>query len=518
MIEGLRDGTVVPLRGEADAAECRLHDGAGGTIRACFDGTRSLRLRGEGLGIRLRCHTGPGMVAYREGSGGATLNARLEFRRYHVEPLAGTVVLDAPWGEAHCPHIIIDCLPGADGHVEVALDEFWSTWVDRPRSPYPRVHDGIVAAFDDFRHAFGRPPATAALAEAWTDAILCLWNAAVEPMGLFRRPAILMSKVWMDNVWSWDHCFNAQALAGAHDALAWDQLLVMFDHQDDFGCIPDALNDGFLHYNFSKPPVHGWTVRELLRTSDATIADGHLAAVYDHLRRWSDWWLLHRRRPGEALPWYLHGNDSGWDNSTMFAAGVPLMAPDLAALLVDQSAAVAELAVRLGHAGEAARWQQRSEEMLAALIAGLWDGHRFTARRLVDDRWQPVPCDSLIPCIPIFLGRRLPAAIQAVIRDDVARFITPHGLATELPTSPAYRSDGYWRGPSWAPSTVLVAKGLDEIGATDLARTLAERFCATCAAGGFAENFDALTGAPLRDPDYTWTASGFIMLVRRFHL
>jgi hypothetical protein len=30
--------------------------------------------------------------------------------------------------------------------------------------------------------------------------------------------------------------------------------------------------------------------------------------------------------------------------------------------------------------------------------------------------------------------------------------------------------------------------------------------------GGLAENFDALTGAPLRDKAYTWTASVFLML------
>ncbi|KOV82412.1 hypothetical protein ADL02_22415, partial [Streptomyces sp. NRRL WC-3723] len=40
-----------------------------------------------------------------------------------------------------------------------------------------------------------------------------LWWGRVRPTGLVTGPAVLMSKHWMDKVWSWDHCFNALALA-----------------------------------------------------------------------------------------------------------------------------------------------------------------------------------------------------------------------------------------------------------------------------------------------------------------
>ncbi len=38
----------------------------------------------------------------------------------------------------------------------------------------------------------------------------------------------------------------------------------------------------------------------------------------------------------------------------------------------------------------------------------------------------------------------------------------------------------------------------------------------TCAVSGFAENFNAVTGDPLRDPAYTWTSSVFLTLAREF--
>ncbi len=68
---------------------------------------------------------------------------------------------------------------------------------------------------------------------------------------------------------------------------------------------------------------------------------------------------------------------------------------------------------------------------------------------------------------------------------------------SELPSSPYYQPDGYWRGPIWAPSTVLVVDGLRRAGHGELAKRISERFRALCEASGFAENFDALTGTGL---------------------
>jgi glycogen debranching enzyme len=87
-------------------------------------------------------------------------------------------------------------------------------------------------------------------------------------------------------------------------------------------------------------------------------------------------------------------------------------------------------------------------------------------------------------------------------------------LATEHPASDAYSAEGYWRGPIWAPPTIVIVDGLCSIGEVELARTIAQRFCNLCRKSGFAENFNALTGAPLCDPAYTWTSSIFLLLSR----
>ncbi len=96
------------------------------------------------------------------------------------------------------------------------------------------------------------------------------------------------------------------------------------------------------------------------------------------------------------------------------------------------------------------------------------------------------------------------------------RYLTAHGFATESPGSPCYRDDGYWRGPIWAPSTMLMIDGLEKCGETALAREAARRFVTMTAASGFAENFDARTGKGLRDLSYTWTASVALVLARDY--
>ena len=84
----------------------------------------------------------------------------------------------------------------------------------------------------------------------------------------------------------------------------------------------------------------------------------------------------------------------------------------------------------------------------------------------------------------------------------------------ERPDSPRYTADGYWRGPIWAPSTLIIEEGLRRSGNPELANTVSDKFRHLCEERGFAENFDALTGDGLRDLAYTWTASCYLVLAR----
>ena len=69
-----------------------------------------------------------------------------------------------------------------------------------------------------------------------------------------------------------------------------------------------------------------------------------------------------------------------------------------------------------------------------------------------------------------------------VRRDMVAALkqrasMSHYGLVSEPPNSTFYERDGYWRGPIWAPSTMLIATGLREVGENQFSESLEEQFC-----------------------------------------
>jgi glycogen debranching enzyme len=315
-----------------------------------------------------------------------------------------------------------------------------------------------------------------------------------------------MSKHWMNKVWSWDHCFTALALAPGAAELAWDQYQLPFDHQDGHGALPDSVTHAEVLRNFVKPPIHGWALARLRDRLPGGLPDAALA--YRQLAAWTSFWLDHRCAPGHRLPYYEHGNDSGWDNSTVFRDERLVVTADLAAFLILQMKELAALAPAVGET--AGDWNRRADTLLVTLLDELWDGSAFRSRGVRTGTARTG--SSLLGLMPVVLGEHLPREVFDRLCAGIAEHLTPVGLATESPASPWYESDGYWRGPVWAPTTVLIEDGLRRGGATDLADEVSARFRHTCEKNGFAENFDALTGEGLRDRAYTWTAGAYLLL------
>lgn len=44
----------------------------------------------------------------------------------------------------------------------------------------------------------------------------------------------------------------------------------------------------------------------------------HLEEAYEPLVKWTEWYFRYRDSNHNGLPEYNQGNDSGWDNSTVF--------------------------------------------------------------------------------------------------------------------------------------------------------------------------------------------------------
>ncbi|MEY9931445.1 hypothetical protein ABH926_006094 [Catenulispora sp. GP43] len=487
----------------------------GSVVELAYESDDTVRVKGDGTGLGLRLTAADpkltpfsGPYFYRDPVDGSYIYTLYQTgRRYRITVLLGEPA-DVLGAQALGTAERGLQLP-ADRAWEIAVEEFDSA---RPRYRGGAAFEGVVETattrFAEFVDAIA--PWRTADTPAAELAAYVLWSATVRPAGFLSRPGVLMSKHWMDKVWSWDHCFNAVALAAGAPELAWSQFQIPFDHQDESGALPDSVTHSEVLYNYVKPPIHGWALGHLRGNLPRELSGAELKDVYGKLSAWTRFWLSARRVPGQALPHYQHGNDSGWDNATTFDADRVVQTSDLAAFLILQLDRLAGLAEELGLPDEAEAWRRHSEEVRAAMLKELWRDGRFVARGAATGK--TTASTSLLDLMAIVLGDALPEDVRDTLAHAIEAHLTPHGPATEQPSSEHYEADGYWRGPIWAPSTVLIEDGLRRAGFVELADEVSSRFRALCEKSGFAENFDALSGSGLRDRAYTWTASAYLIL------
>jgi putative isomerase len=512
----LMDGDPCPYTLDATAA-CVTFAAEGGVLRVTFGDGDTLVAQGNGLGLRLDMPVADyEYAAEYPAEKRCLLNTSASRAQFMVSAVQGGLRLDAPYVGQHSEYIHCDLLPEDTAPMRASVECFRTVWEKRACPMNVDVDaacERLRKDFDRFCAGFPAPPKR--YADTMRLALYLLWSSTVPPLGYLRRRGVLMSNSWMTRVWTWDSAINAMALSMGDSALAMDQLMLPFDDQQPSGLLPDYVSPYDVMWNFTKPPVHGLALSYML---EQKVGPEAAATMYRKLNNQVSYWLTYTDSDGDGIPEYGHGNDCGWDNCTSFEAGPPVEGPDLTAYLVLEMETLSALAARLGKPRSALRWKRESGVLLTRLLAHSWSGERFEVYQSGTHRVSPRG-DCLYPFLPLVLGHRLPAEVYRTLVDGLkreGRFLTPFGLATESVTSPCYQSDGYWRGPVWAPPMLLMIMGIADGGDTEFATLLADRFCDMVAANGFGENFDALTGASLRDPSYTWTASVFVILACRY--
>ena len=352
--------------------------------------------------------------------------------------------------------------------------------------------------------------------KAGREAAYILWHSVLHPSGYIKRPVMVMTKNWMNLVWSWDYAFNGLALVSSHPDLAYGQFLAMADQQDEYGAYPDAYQARKIIRSFVKPPVQGFILEKMFQIHDP--GREIKERLYHSTAAFTNWWLTYRMEEN-GIPTYHHGNDSGWDNATVFRLGLPVQSPDLSAWLVLQMEFLEHTARELGRHSEAETWKEKGEELLSKLLAYFARNDRFAAVKIPE--MEAVPSDSLILYLPLILGKRLPEKLRENLLSGLLKdghLAGTWGFASEPLDSELFEEDGYWRGAVWPAAVMILTDALRRCGRQKEARFYAERFCRLCAEKGFYENYSALDGRGLRDHGFTWTASVFFILLRDYLL
>ena len=409
-------------------------------------------------------------------------------------------------------HSAITVKSGSDGVFLAVIEDIptHSLLPDRTMPDFQSVLSENNEKFSAFVNAFPSP--LAPYKEMLAPAAYVLWSATVNAQGNLCFPAVYASTNMFPGVWSWDHCFMAAALNKGHHELAFQQMAVIFSHQDQFGQIPGSVSDSTIRWNFCKPPVHGYILSRMIQDNNFT--DSELHQIYEWISRQTDYYLKYKDSDGDGICEYWHGNDSGQDNSTVFAGQVPVESPDLTAYLIKNMELLQDLAKRLGNFKAECLWKEKAEKLTEEFLDVFIEDGIPTAREAFTKK--PIHSRSLMPFLSLILGKRLPEDIRskmlAILKKD---FLTEWGLATEAPKSPLYQEDSYWRGAVWAPVTMLFYEALKDCGEHSLARKISEQFCTMVSKYGFFENFSAKTGRGLRDKPFSWTAAVFLYLSGR---
>ena len=191
----------------------------GGRDRARLRGADTVRLRGRGpraaavAAARRTLTPFSGTYLYRDPVDGAHVFTSYETgRRYRITVLAGAVADASASRRSAPPSAASSCRRRRPWEVAVEEYETARAALRAPRR-LRRGRDGGRGRVRGLRRRRSPPGATRATPGRRARRLRPVVGHRARRPASSPGPAVLMSKHWMDKVWSWDHCFNALALA-----------------------------------------------------------------------------------------------------------------------------------------------------------------------------------------------------------------------------------------------------------------------------------------------------------------
>ncbi|THE12103.1 hypothetical protein E1I69_12170 [Bacillus timonensis] len=499
----------------------------GGKIFLCFEDAERIFVQGQGENVGLTLDTQPifnfeyNYLLGNTGEEYCIVNSYKNLTKYMVFAPQGSVILQQ--------NVFMDTTGStnkADNLSSIQItstgesNEFLCVIEDIPTNgavPEKREYkfeDALNKSTNHFLNFLSKHPIVPKrFQQTLREAAYLNWTCIVNEQGLLKRKAMYMSNANFPGVWSWDNAFNALALAGVDDDLAWDQIQLLFDYQDDKGQIPGSISDSTIRWNFSKPPVQGFFVLKMMEKM--TLTTEQLEKIYIQIQRHVEFYLRYKDFNGDGICEYHHGNDSGQDNSTVFKNADIIDSPDLTAFLIKSMDMLAVVAEKLERDQDKKYWEEQSKKYTQKFCDYFLVEDLPVARYTRDGK--VIKSEGILPLISIILANKLPEATKKKIINVLKseKYLTKWGIASEAIDSPYYEEDAYWRGPIWAPTTLLFVEAFEECGEQELANEITKKFLELCKIGGFAENFHAETGKGLRDLAHTWTSSVFIHLASK---
>ena len=299
------------------------------------------------------------------------------------------------------------------------------------------------------------------------------WRAWELAFAHFKRPPAgspfvsnYLDEGFSPSIFQWDTIFMTLYGRYAHHVFPAIQSLDNFycrQYANGYICreIDEAHGTDFVFLDREhtvNPPLFSWAEVESYRvTGDKS----RFAAVLPVLEKYTGWVERHRRQPGTAHGLYWNtGLGSGMDNIPLHGSGWVDMSVQMVLCYRD----LAFIAGELGLADKEKVFAARAADIAARIKRFMWneaDGWYYN----VEDDGRQIKVRALAGGWPLLA--EIPAAAEAARMLQLLKspkyFWRTIPFATLAADDPHYKSDGnYWEGGVWAPTNVMVIKGLDQ--------------------------------------------------------
>lgn len=443
-----------------------------GYVQFCFDNKDLIRIRGKGTGLRLFSRMKPHEACIPRLDGTYQISYDIVGEFLFV-PVTGKLEFDSEWQweQVGSEDVTVDVSPNGSGEFEIAI-HYTESNTERASS-YRPFEDCVEEAQKDYEDWLAMYPHVPGKYEDVKKlSAYSVWICYVAPMGIMKGNIVLFAK---DNsAFSWHQAYHAMAIEKNVD-LSVQIMRSMFDYQDEFGEIPDLIDDQYINILATKPPFHGFALLYMLDRMGGRLTEEHSRILYEPLSKWYEWWMTLRDTDHDGIPQYNQGCESGMDFSMMLSKGTPVECPDLISYMILLGEGLGKLAEKLGRCEEAKEWAVRSENMLDTLLKDFWDGEKFIAR--VSGTHEIVEVDEIEAYVPLMLGKRLPGEIvdkMAETLSDPEKYYTHIGFRSGLKQ---YRDGKPMPGFVSGFAQIKLIPGLYEAGKKELARDVLAGFC-----------------------------------------
>ena len=311
----------------------------------------------------------------------------------------------------------------------------------------------------------------------------------------------------------WDTCFQNLAYEKINPKLAKEFLLQIAECQRNDGKYEQFICSTWGRPHYSQPALVGAAVKRL---ADADFDKAFVEAMLPSLEKNNSWWL-NSRIAKNGLIFCPHGLETGQDDSPRFDNGTTYSC-DMNAYVLCQLNATADLFEMTGNKTKASFWRTKAEKLSEAMLTELYCEEENIFYDKSPETGEFIRIVSPVSLLPLWAGIKLSDSKARAMLEKY--LLSPEYLFGTVPfpsvayNEKEYKSDGWWRGPTWMPEAWLMLETLKKFGYEKEYREALQRLLAVLKADGeMHELFDSKSGRGLGACEQGWTNAIFIRLL-----